>query len=924
MSHPQRGSGSAYVSTGQANRHARELVGRERELATLRQLLEAVRSGGSGALFVHGDPGIGKTALLERLVEGVSGFRIVRALGVEGELELPYAGLHQLLRSTGDALDSLPAPQREALRLAFGLDTGEPPDRYLVGLAALTLMSDFAAVRPILCVVDDAQWLDVETRQALAFVARRLGADSVGLLIAGREIAEELEGLPSLQLGGLSSGDSGTLLDYALVGQLDQQLRERLLAECHGNPLALIELTHALTPAEPTIAFQAQGGGSLSGQIEASYRQRIEPLDNDARQVLILASVEPSGDSLLFLRAAAELGIGSDAIDAAESTGLLDIRERVVFRHPLVRSAIHKQAALWERREAHEALARVTDPDRDPDRRAWHRANATASPDEAVAEELERTAARAKSRGGLPAAGAFLHRSALLTPDAAERSRRTLAAAEIMFVAGALDSVDNLLSAIDSARLDDLGVANVERLRAETAYRRLGPLEKGDAILHLLQAAERITRIDPPAGESALAKAVNQALHDRDPTVVQAVLDVVAGVQLPASVATAHLLLRGWAELFHHGFPAGTELLRQGMVTFRDSLPLEDPDIEVADLCLGVAVSLWDVESVEVISRSCAETARETGSLRLLERMLDRWSAAKVAVGDFTTAESAEVEARELAAALDGVERDDLGYWLTAWRFEEAHALARIDGIEAREKGHQSHLNLARALVLNAAGRYEEALIAAQASNDHHPTGVYSWALIELVEAAARSGEEQRARTALESLQERTQLGGTDWALGLEARSAALVADDATHAEALYCDAIERLERAGTRPDLARANLLYGEWLRRQNRRVDARAQLRTAHESFSEMGAPTFVERARKELAATGETARKRVDETRADLTPQETQIARLAAEGLTNPQIGAKLFLSPRTVEWHLRRTYPKLGISSRRELHTVTLPT
>jgi DNA-binding CsgD family transcriptional regulator len=896
----------------------RLLVGRDAELEKLGELLAAVAAVGSSALVIRGEPGVGKSALLEQLIASADGFQVVRAEGVEGEVDLPYAGLQQLCRSMTDAIGGLPQPQSDALRVAFGLSSGEAPHRYLVGLATLGLMSEVAAAQPILCLVDDAQWLDPETTRALAFVARRLGADSVGLVFASREIVEELDGVPELQLRGLGAADSRALLDSVLIGHLDDSVRERLLAETHGNPLALLELPRAMTSAEGATGVVRQSHDSLSARIEDSFRRQLEQLPDDTRQLLLLAAAEPLGDPLLLVRAAARLGLSVESADSAEEAGLFQIRERCSFRQPLVRSAVYGAATPGARRLAHGALAEATDPTLDPDRRAWHRAQATPAPDEEVATELERTAARAKARGGLAAAGAFLERAAMLTPDAGKRAERALAAGEVLYEAGAFDAVENLLRTFDGVQLDELQAARAERLHAQVSL-SLGS-DATEAILRLLGAGERLTHLDSRLANAALLEALRWAFFDPDPDVLSAVADVLNRSPASESGAIVELILRGWAQMLEQGYPAGTDLLREAIFALRGKPQLEESDLPLVHFGEGVARSTWDVDSWETLTRRGVQLARDAGALSMLPKVLGSWADVKVALGDFPAAAIALAEADAIADATR-MSHDWDTAWVDAWQFEAPEALRRIDRHERTDAlGGGYFLDYARALVYNAAGQYEPALEAAQRSCDRHPVGTFTGALVELVEAAARCGQRERAGIAFEQLADRARLASTEWALGLEVRSAAHLSGDPVVAEPLYLEAIERLGRARTRPDLARAHLVYGEWLRRENRRLDAREQLRLAHDMFSEMGIPGFAERARRELAASGETARKRTDDTRGDLTAQESQIAQLASEGLTNPEIGAKLFLSPRTIEWHLRRVYPKLGITSRKELSSV----
>jgi len=889
------------------------LIGREQELAQLEELVRAVRGGGSATLLVRGEPGVGKSALLESLVASASECQVLRAVGVEGEVDLPYAALHQLCRPLLDRIAVLPQPQAEAIEIAFGLRRGETCDRYLVGLSALSLMSEAAATRPLLCIVDDAHWLDRATTQALAFVGRRLDADSVGLVFASREPVDELHGVPELHLVGLGPAESRVLLDLVLMGHLDGTVRDRFLAETHGNPLALIELPRTLTVA----GTPRPQGDSLSARLEDSFRQRLESLPEDTRTFLVLAAAEPLGDPLLLLRAASALGLVVEAADAAEEAGLFELRERASFRHPLVRSAVYGAATQREKRAAHDALAEATDPELDPDRKAWHRAQATKEPDEDVAASLARSAERAKQRGGLAAAGEFLERAAMLTPEAEKRATRTLAAAETMYEAGAFASAQRLLGGLDTSHLDGLQAAQAETLDARVSL-AIGGASR-DTVLALLAAARRLGGLDRPRSQVVLLEAFRAGYFLGDRELLHALAEELSESPTSDSESTRDLLIRGWAAVLGDTPAEGRDLLRRAALALRDKPELEEPDLSLLNHTDTVTRTLWDFDSWETLTRRMVELARDRGALSALPRVLGHWADVKSTAGDFPAAAAALAEADSIAEATGaGPDWNRTSGWFIAWHFDDVEALSRLAQLEHNPTAlRHPALECVRALAHNGAGRYEAALAAAQRSCDLHPSGIFNWGLVELVEAAARCGEHGRALVAHGQLAERTRLTSTDWGLGLQARSSALLRDDAAEAEPLYREAIERLGNTPIRPELARAHLLYGEWLRRENRRVDARDQLRTAHELFDEIGIPGFAARASRELAATGETARKRSDDTRANLTAQEAQIAQLAGEGLTNPEIGAKLFLSPRTVEWHLRHVYPKLGIASRKEL-------
>ncbi len=883
-------------------------------MATLQGLLSAVRAGGSAATLVRGEPGVGKSALLRQLVESASDCQVVRATGVEGEIDLPFAGLQQLCRSIIEGLDRLPDPQRKALQVAFGLAAGDPPDQYLVGLAALTLLSEMASLQPLVCVVDDAQWLDPQTQHVLAFVARRLGADSVALAIASRTAIEQLDGVPALELGGLSAADAQVLLDSVTVGRLDGPIRERFLSETHGNPLALLELPHALTPAEVSSGIVRSDRGSLTGRIEDSFRVRVESLPAETRRLLLLAAAEPVGDPLLLLRAIESIGLPIEAADAAVDAGLIELKDRWTFRHPLVRSAVYRSASEGDRRLAHGVLADVTDEEQEVDRKAWHRALATVAPDEEVAASLERTAARAMARGGLAAAGAFLERSALLTPDPDRRVERSLAAADVLLEAGVIASVDGVLRGVmrDVTELQSL---RLDRLRARVSLAREGG-DKRATLVHLLEVGTRIQTFDPVLGRAVHVEALHEALF-LDPDVLTAAVAVLDSAEAPGPPTPVELVLRGYTRLYADGFPTGTDELRRAMVAIREAPELVESDLATLELCQGTAVALWDLDAIEVLARRAVELARRVGAMSRLPRSLAHLADVEVLRGNYRAAEALYVEGIAIGEAI-GSPGTDLSV-LDAVAYPCDEALLRIDQSQVRAVSPPVVYDACRAIALVGAGYYERALEAAQRACEGHPSGVVGYVLVEIVEAAVRSGDLARADAAMVLLVERTQLAQTGWALGLEARCRALVSNDDT-AEACYQEALDRLAQTEAVPDLARAHLLYGEWLRRAGRRTDAREQLRIAHDALVDIGMAGFAERARRELVATGETARKRTNANQAIMTPQELQIVRMVVDGQTNPEIAGQLFLSPRTVEWHLTRVYGKLGIASRRELRGV----
>jgi len=898
------------------------LLGRADERALLDALIADIRRGESRSLVLRGEAGIGKTALLNHLVESASDLTVVRAVGVASEMELAFASLHQLCAPMLARLPRLPAPQRRALETVFGLDAGAAPDRFLVGLAVLSLFSDVADERPLLCVVDDAQWLDQASARTLAFVARRLLAERVGIVFAAREPGEALRHVPELELHGVQEGDARTLLGSAVRLPLDEQVRDRILAETRGNPLALLELPRGLTPTELAVGFGMPEPRGLSKRIEDSYIRRLERLPEDARRLLLVAAAEPVGDPLLLQRACQRLGVALSAVDATD--GLLTVDQNVTFRHPLARSAVYRSASGPDRRAAHLALAEVSDREVDPDRRAWHLAAAAAGPDEDVARELELSADRAQGRGGLAAAAAFLQRSVVLTSDPGRRADRALAAAQASLGAGAFDMARELLAVAEAGPLDELGRARVDLLHAGIAAReRPG----GDAPMLLVKAAKRLETLDVRLSRDTYLEAWGAALFaGRSASPGSRLLDVsraAASVPDPAGPPLPRdLLLDGLVLIFTEGRLAAAPVLRRAIAAFRSSEVSVDEMVRWGWLATRAANVVWDYSSGLEIGIRALQLARDSGALDVLALVDNACGQAAALGGDFATASLLTAEFDAVKEATGSNIAPLAGLALAGLRGREADASALIDRVitEATARGQRvaaQYALWARSVLANGLGRYEEALAAAvEASDDTPQLFIAMWSLSEVIEAATRSRNVELATGALTRLGEQTQGTETDWALGIRARSRALLSKGDA-AEGLYREAIARLGRTPLRPDFARARLLFGEWLRRERRRVDARGELRAAHELFVTIGMEPFAERARVELQATGETVRRRTDETRDELTPQERQIALLARDGLSNSEIGAQLFLSPRTVEWHLHKIFAKLEIRSRTEL-------
>jgi DNA-binding CsgD family transcriptional regulator len=898
------------------------LLGRVRERQAFDRLLDNVRRGQSAVLVVRGEAGVGKTALLHHCARQAAGFRVARIAGVEAEMELPFAGLHLLCAPMLGRLDGLPEPQRDALCVALGLSSGDAPDRFLVALAVLSLLSAVAEERPLLCLVDDAQWLDGASGKVLGFVARRLLAESVAIVLAVREPdrRHELEGLPELALGGLGEEDARALLARAIPGRLDGPVRDRIVAETRGNPLALLELPRGMSPAELAGGFELPRAGDLPGQLEEHYLRRVGTLPETTRRLMLLAAADPVGDATLVWRAADGLGIGTSALVPAKEAALLDIGARVRFHHPLVRSAVYRSAPLEARREVHEALAEVSDPGADGDRRAWHRALAAAGPDEQVAAELEHSAGRAQTRGGLAAAAAFLERAATLTADPAQRARRALEAARAKHQAGAPEAALALLANAQAGPLDPLQRAQGQRLHAEITFTS----NRGsDAPALLLSAARQLEALDVPLARETYLEALMAALFAgrlADGAALE-IAEAARAAPPAASPRAPDLLLDGLATMLVDGHRAAARLLTRAVQAFRRE---EAPGFRWHWLAEEAAIETWDHESWRELAARELRLVREAGALTVLPLALSANIVALIFAGELAAAGSLLDEVKIVTEAT-GTQLAPYGALiLAAWRGREGELRTLIDSTleEVVPRGEGIGVSTAQwadALLHNGLGDYERASAAAQRvlETPRRLDATIGWVLPELVEAAARCDQPEIAHDALERLTDMTRAGGTDWAFGLEARSRALLSEGAP-AEALYREAIERLGRTRIRGEHARAHLLYGEWLRRGGRRKDARDELRVAHRRFADMEMEAFAERARRELQATGATTRKRQAATRDELTPQEEQIARLARDGLTNSEIGGQLFLSPRTVEWHLRKVFAKLGISSRMGLH------
>jgi DNA-binding CsgD family transcriptional regulator len=889
-------------------------------------VLAAVRDGLSGVLVLRGDAGIGKTVLLEWAAGQAHDLQVARVAGIQAEMGMGFAGLHQLLVPFLDGLDGLPGPQRQALASAFGLVAGPAPDRFLVGLAALTLLTDAAAARPVLCLIDDAQWLDQVSVEVLGFVARRLCADRAGMLFSVREGEGEgetaaLAGLPELMLGGLPEEPAGELLATSAGAQVDGRVSAQIVAGVAGNPLALVELAGELTPEELSGAVPLGWPLRFGGHLEELYLARVRALPDGTQTLLLVAAADPTGDPVLVYTAAGQLGTGAEAGEAAGTRRLVAWQPRVRFRHPLIRSAAYYAAPAEARRRAHAVLAAATDPGADPDRRAWHQAEAAPGPDEQVAAELEHSASRAQARGGMAAAARFLERAAALTPEPARRAGRALDAAQADLQAGAFSKAIELLTAAEAEPLDEFQAARADLLRGRIAFASgLG----SDAPPLLLKAAKRLEPLNLDLARQTYVDAWQAAFFAGHLAGAGDLLEVSRAARaLPASAhppRLVDLVLDGFALLVTDGPAAAAPVLRQATSAFASPDIPEEEILRWGWIATVADEALWDDQGWRVTVRQ-VQLARDVGALDQLSFLLNYLAVETVWSGDFAAATLLIAEARAVCDATGSRFAPVAAMMLAAFRGREAEAVPLIQStIEQATAGGQGvSVTVAHwlaAVLYNGLGRYEEALDAAWQASEHRHVYVSMWALPELIEAAERTGNPRIAGDALDRLTEMAGAGGTEDGLGVKARSLALLSEGAA-AEGCYREAIGRLGRGRRRPEIARAHLLYGEWLRRQRRRRDARDQLRTAFAMFDAMGMDAFAGRAQAELRATGERARPRGPDVQPVLTAQEEQIARLVAEDLSNREIAARLFISASTVEYHLRKIFRKIGVTSRVQL-------
>ncbi|MBD0424733.1 AAA family ATPase [Streptomyces sp. TRM S81-3] len=908
--------------------------GRGWECGQLDDLVGAVRGGASRALVLRGEPGAGKTTLLDYLVGRARGFRVVRVTGVQSEMELVFAGLHQLCRPMMHGIAGLPAVQRDAVKGALGLGSERAPDGTLVALGVLGLFSEVARDQPLLCVVDDAQWLDRASMQVLAFTARRLLAESVAVVFATRVTGDGLPGtsepagLPELPVEGLPDHDAQVLLRSVLPGPWDTRVLDRIVAEARGNPLALLELAKTSTPLELAGGYGLPSVRPVTDRIKATYVARVAGLPPQTRRLLLAAAADPTGAPALLWLVAEQLGIGIDASAPAVAAGLLTIDDRVRFFHPMVRSAVYWAASDEERRSTHRALARATDAAVDPDRRAWHAAHGASSPNEVVAAELERSAERARRRGGCAAAAAFMARAVELTPQSAHRQMRALAAARAAHEAGHPETTSKLLSIAEAGPLDERLRGEIDLMRARIAFAR----NRGrEAPVLLLRAADRLARHDVALARDTYLEVIDATIFAGPHAYGREQCEAARAARCtptPPTPRPTDLLLDGMALRITEGHAAAVPGLRLALRAFHEPSHCPEEGLRRLWLICLTAVGLWDQETLSHLAARYLHFVREAGRIATLPWALTMRCVVHVLDGELAEAASLAAEVQTVSDAVGTAAPLYAALFVAAWRGHEAECVdlsKRADeGAARRGEGLGPVVGgWARAMLYNSLGRYEEAAEAAStAGREYHQPemGVPTWSLVEYIEATARGGAPGRALDALERLTEVTGPSGSDWALGIEARCRALL-DEGAEAESQYLKAIDWLGRTGIRGELARAHLLYGEWLRRKRRRQAAREHLTTAHELFVRMSMEGFSQRAARELAATGENVRKHADQTGNELTAQEAQVVRLVREGLTNAEIASRLFISPRTVEWHVSKVFVKLGVTSRKQLRART---
>ncbi|HEY1317803.1 MAG TPA: AAA family ATPase [Gaiella sp.] len=904
------------------------LFGREAERARIAALLEDARLGRSAVLVVRGEAGVGKSALLQAGRELADGVTVLSGCGIESEASLPYSGLHQVVRPILSELERLPEPQARALRGALGLEDGSGDQWFLVSLAVLSLLSEAAERGPVLCLVDDAHWLDDASAESLVFAARRLEAEGVAMLFAAREgevRSFDAPGLAELRLDGLDPEAAAAMLDEHAAVTLSPEARERLIEGTRGNPLALLELFSTLSESQLSGMEPLSDPLPVGRHIERAFLSRTQRLPEGTQTLLLVAAADDTGSPAPVLAAAARLGADIDALDAAEEAGLLSVRDgALVFRHPLIRSAVYQAAPFSRRRSAHRALADVLDGEGNADRRAWHRAAASVEPDASVADELEQAARRAHLRSGFVPASLAFERAATLTVDDHAKARLLSSAAESAWFAGRTERALMLLERARPSVTEPAEYAQVDRWRGLIELGRGVPTDARDL---LVRSARDIAAVDAEQALYTLALACIASAYGGDADAVPAIVRVADELpDAPDSHVTRFLeaFLDGTGAYFAGDFDTASPMLRTAVET-ADEADAED-STRLPDLLLlagGAALFLGDDRAAERFNRRLASRARDLGALSLLNETLPRVALMQVATGQWSAAAAGLTEGVQLARQTG--QQQLVGHMLAMLALvagvrgdeEECRALA-TESAELASTRNLVHVTLtarwAQLCLELGHGRPEEALGAAREITS---IPLCLWAAPDRIEAAYRADDVATARAWLTQFARWARTSGSTWANDVSARCHAMLADDAEEADRLFAEALD--ERAdGERPfERARTELAFGEHLRRTRRRLEARAHLRSALDGFEALGARQWAERARVELRASGQTARRRDPSTRGDLTQQELQIARFVGQGLSNREVAAQMFLSPRTIDFHLRNVFRKLGITSRMQL-------
>ena len=907
------------------------LYGRDAERARLGGLLEDARESRSGVLVIRGEAGVGKSALLEDARQRASDMRVLSGSGIESEAQVPFAALHQIVRPILGHLEKLPEPQGGALRGALGLEVREGHDRFLISLAVLSLLAEAAEDGPLLCLIDDAHWLDLASSDALVFVGRRLEAEGIAMLFAVREhegYGFEAGGLPELALGGLDPQAAAAVIGRRANVALSPEARQRLVAATGGNPLALLELPEVLSEAQLAGAEPMLAPLPVGERIERAFLARVHRLPEDTQTLLLVAAAEDSGDLATVLSAAAQLGAAPQALDAAEREGLARVRgDQLEFHHPLVRSAVYHSAPLSRRHIAHRALASVLNGESEVDRRAWHHAAATVGPDPAVVSELDQAAQRARKRSGFAAASLAFERAAALTSNEDQRVRRMIAAAENAWLGGRVERAAMLLTQAQPLASEPTHRADIDRY--------LGLIEMmdgipGDACHLLFRAASAVAPLDGQRALQLLNLASVAATWADDGEAAVAIARLAQGLAVDTPID--HMLvalLTGIGAHFEGDFAAAAPPLRRAVSSAErldDDYTTEEP---VALLFAGrAALYLGDDRDVYRIHHEAALRARTAGLLVILTQILPQVGIAELWEGRWASAWANLSEGLRIAREIG--QHDLVAYQLVLLALIAAH---RGDEDECRSlAGESLELSSARRFVFATEsahwaltvlelglGRPEEALRHARGASD---SGIRLWAMLDRIEAAVHAGEREAARDWLAYFEPWAENGGAAWARAVLLHCKGLLSDDERECECLLRASLDAHAKA-TRPfERSRTELALGELLRRARRRVEAREHLRAALNGFEGLGARLWAERARTELRASGQVARRRDPSTTDELTAQELQIVHLVAQGLSNREVAAQLFLSTRTIDFHLRNVFRKLNISSRTQLARLDL--